>query len=157
VKPAVEDCKSCRAEAAYVAYLVRRAEWRRERSLPVDLDEIEERRVVAQTCMHEPPAPPVDPIQPARAAAVAEPSEPVMPRRLWDVPVLPGALCREVDTGELWFPEKGGSNATAKQVCQACPVREACLQWAVDHDERYGVWGGLSERERRQLRREVAA
>lgn len=75
-----------------------------------------------------------------------------MDLELLDVPALPGALCREVDTGELFFPEKGGTTAPAKQVCRMCPVREECLQYALDHDERYGIWGGKSERERRRMR-----
>ena len=39
--------------------------------------------------------------------------------------------------------------AHAISVCQQCPVREECLQYAIDHDERYGIWGGLTDRERR--------
>lgn len=68
-----------------------------------------------------------------------------------DMPVLPGALCRQVDLGDLFFPEKGGSTADAKRICQPCPERTACLEYALDHDERFGVWGGTSERERRRL------
>lgn len=68
-----------------------------------------------------------------------------------DLPDLPAALCRQVDTGDLFFPDKGGSTRPAKTVCRSCPVRTACLQWAVEHNERFGVWGGLSERERRLL------
>lgn len=61
-------------------------------------------------------------------------------------------LCAQVDP-ELFFPEKGGSTRTSKGVCAACPVRVECLTWALEHDERHGVWGGLSERERRRLRK----
>ena len=60
------------------------------------------------------------------------------------------ALCIEVDP-EIFFPEKGESVIPAKRVCAACEVRAECLQYALDHGERYGVWGGLSERERRAL------
>ncbi len=70
-----------------------------------------------------------------------------------------GALCAQVDP-ELFFPEKGGSTRDAKQLCRACDVREACLEYALEHEQRYGVWGGLSERERRRMvrqRQEVAA
>ena len=74
-----------------------------------------------------------------------------------DVPDLDGALCREVDMGELFFPEKGGTTTPAKQICRLCPVREACLEYALEQDERFGVWGGLSERERRRLRRDASA
>lgn len=61
-------------------------------------------------------------------------------------------LCAQVDM-DLHFPEKGGSTADAKRICRACPVRAECLQYALEHDERYGVWGGVSERERRKLAR----
>lgn len=67
------------------------------------------------------------------------------------------ALCAEVDP-ELFFPEKGVSAATARKICFACPVRTECLDWAISNGETSGVWGGLSERERRGLMpMEVAA
>ncbi len=62
------------------------------------------------------------------------------------------ALCREVDA-ELFFPERGGSVREAKRVCASCPVRAECLDWAITHDQRYGVWGGLTPNERMQLHR----
>jgi WhiB family transcriptional regulator, redox-sensing transcriptional regulator len=62
------------------------------------------------------------------------------------------ALCAQTDP-EAFFPEKGGSTREAKRVCCACDVRAECLQYAFDHDERFGIWGGLSERERRRLHR----
>ena len=62
------------------------------------------------------------------------------------------ALCAEVDP-ELFFPDKGESSRPAKRVCTGCEVRAECLQDALDHGERFGVWGGLSERERRELAR----
>lgn len=70
----------------------------------------------------------------------------------FQIPDLEGALCTEVDTGDLFFPNQGGSTTAAKQICAACPVRLACLQWALDNYEQYGIWGGLTERERRRLR-----
>lgn len=63
------------------------------------------------------------------------------------------ALCAQTDP-EAFFPEKGGSTREAKRVCAACLVRQECLDYAMDNDERFGIWGGLSERERRRLRRE---
>jgi WhiB family redox-sensing transcriptional regulator len=63
------------------------------------------------------------------------------------------ALCAEVDP-EIFFPEKGGSTLQPKRVCRACPVRAECLDWALEHGERFGIWGGLSERERRPLERQ---
>ena len=62
------------------------------------------------------------------------------------------ALCAETDP-EAFFPEKGGSTREAKRVCRSCAVRAECLEFALDGDERFGIWGGLSERERRRLRR----
>ena len=65
------------------------------------------------------------------------------------------ALCAQTDP-EAFFPEKGGSTREAKRVCLSCDVRQECLEYALAHDERFGIWGGLSERERRRLRRQRA-
>jgi WhiB family redox-sensing transcriptional regulator len=62
------------------------------------------------------------------------------------------ASCGEVG-GDEWFPEKGGSSRQAKKVCRGCEVRAECLQYALEHDERWGIWGGTSERQRRTMRR----
>ena len=62
------------------------------------------------------------------------------------------ALCAQTDP-EAFFPEKGGSTREAKKVCTSCEVRAECLDYALAHDERFGIWGGLSERERRKLKR----
>ena len=62
------------------------------------------------------------------------------------------ALCAQTDP-EAFFPEMGGSTREAKRVCQSCTVRTECLEYALAHDERFGIWGGLSERERRKLKR----
>jgi len=63
------------------------------------------------------------------------------------------ALCAQTDP-EAFFPEKGGSTRDAKRVCSECPVSTACLDYALAKDERFGIWGGMSERERRRLRRQ---
>ncbi|MCU1616680.1 MAG: Transcription factor WhiB [Frankiales bacterium] len=63
------------------------------------------------------------------------------------------ALCAQTDP-EAFFPEKGGSTRDAKRVCTGCPVRAECLRFALVNDERFGIWGGLSERERRRVRLE---
>lgn len=72
-------------------------------------------------------------------------------------PILPAppewterAVCAQTDPEEF-FPEKGGSTRQAKAVCRGCEVRTQCLAYAVARGERFGVWGGLSERERRAL------
>lgn len=62
------------------------------------------------------------------------------------------ALCAQTDP-EAFFPEKGGSTRDAKKVCGECTVKSECLEYALAHDERFGIWGGLSERERRKLRK----
>ena len=62
------------------------------------------------------------------------------------------ALCAQTDP-EAFFPEKGGSTREAKKVCRVCEVRTECLEYALEHDERFGIWGGLSERERRRLKK----
>ena len=64
------------------------------------------------------------------------------------------ALCAQTDP-EAFFPEKGGSTREAKKVCTQCDVRAECLEYALANDERFGIWGGLSERERRKLKRRV--
>jgi WhiB family redox-sensing transcriptional regulator len=62
------------------------------------------------------------------------------------------ALCRTADP-EAFFPEKGGSTRAAKAICLACGVRADCLDYALSRDERFGIWGGMSERERRRLKK----
>ena len=64
------------------------------------------------------------------------------------------ALCAQTDP-EAFFPEKGGSTREAKKVCRSCEVRAECLEYALEHDERFGIWGGMSERERRRLKRQA--
>lgn len=61
------------------------------------------------------------------------------------------ALCAQTDP-EAFFPEVGGSTREARRVCRQCPVRAECLQYALENDERFGVWGGLSERERNRMK-----
>lgn len=62
------------------------------------------------------------------------------------------ALCAEVDP-ELWFPRKGEPSAPAKLLCGRCDVRAECLEYALEMNEQFGVWGGLSTKERMTLRR----
>ncbi len=64
------------------------------------------------------------------------------------------ALCAQTDP-EAFFPEKGGSTREAKRICTGCEVRDECLEYALANDERFGIWGGLSERERRRLKRGI--
>ncbi len=62
------------------------------------------------------------------------------------------ANCLGVDP-DLFFPERGMSTREAKEVCRGCVVREDCLEYALANGEKFGIWGGLSERERRRIRR----
>ncbi|WP_390623379.1 WhiB family transcriptional regulator [Subtercola endophyticus] len=64
------------------------------------------------------------------------------------------SLCAQTDP-EAFFPEKGGSTRDAKRICQSCEVKSQCLEYALQNDERFGIWGGLSERERRKLRKQA--
>ncbi len=65
------------------------------------------------------------------------------------------ANCLGVDP-DLFFPERGASTREAKEVCRGCVVREDCLEYALANGEKFGIWGGLSERERRRIRRQRA-
>jgi WhiB family transcriptional regulator, redox-sensing transcriptional regulator len=68
------------------------------------------------------------------------------------------ALCR-ADDGGVFFPpahfehkpEREAREARARAICAGCPVRRPCLEWALGTQEPYGVWGGCSETERKQL------
>ena len=64
------------------------------------------------------------------------------------------ALCAQTDP-EAFFPEKGGPTREAKKICTGCEVKAECLEYALANDERFGIWGGLSERERRRIKREA--
>ena len=61
--------------------------------------------------------------------------------------------CAPRPTPRRSSPEKGGSTREAKKICTGCEVKAQCLEYALANDERFGIWGGLSERERRRLRR----
>lgn len=53
----------------------------------------------------------------------------------------------------LFFPERGRIPKEARDVCAGCDVKSKCLDYSLDNGEYFGVWGGVSERERRSLRR----
>ena len=63
--------------------------------------------------------------------------------------------CLGIDP-DLFFPERGVSTAPAKAVCKTCAVKDECIEYALENGEKFGIWGGRSERERRRLRRERA-
>lgn len=92
---------------------------------------------------------PVDPIDAHAFSALADMLDLRAERYAWRA----YGACRqhpEVD----FFPERGQPTAPAKAICAACPVRDECLSVALANGERHDIWGGLSERERRRLRRE---
>ena len=100
---------------------------------------------------------------PTPIGVAGRPQLSLVPERLDRVDVAPAitddqwqerALCAQTDP-EAFFPEKGGSTREAKRICLGCEVRDACLEYALAHDERFGIWGGLSERERRRLKRGI--
>lgn len=67
-------------------------------------------------------------------------------------PWIGDAVCAQTDP-EVFFPEKGASSGPARQVCKGCKVRKDCLEYALKTGQRFGVWGGMSERNRRKMRR----
>lgn len=62
------------------------------------------------------------------------------------------AACRGLDPAK-WYPHTGERNDVAKAICAGCPVRAECLEFAIAAREDFGIWGGMSERERRKLAR----
>ena len=98
---------------------------------------------------------------PAPHAPSGRPQLSLVPDRIDAVPATDeddqwqeNALCAQTDP-EAFFPEKGGSTREAKRICLGCEVRDKCLEYALANDERFGIWGGLSERERRRLKRGI--
>jgi WhiB family redox-sensing transcriptional regulator len=63
------------------------------------------------------------------------------------------AACRGVDA-DVFFPVSDDDAGKAKAICAQCSVREACLEYALAHRERDGIWGGATERERRRILRQ---
>jgi WhiB family redox-sensing transcriptional regulator len=64
------------------------------------------------------------------------------------------AACTSADP-DAWWPAKGGNIDKAKRICRGCPVRAPCLKYALDTNQKDGIWGGLSVNERRKLKREA--
>lgn len=54
---------------------------------------------------------------------------------------------------DLFFPERGRVVKEAREICSECHVKSECLEYALTHGEKWGVWGGTSERDRRVIRR----
>lgn len=64
------------------------------------------------------------------------------------------ALCSQVDP-ELFFPDKGGNPRPAIEICRRCPVQVECLEYALRNHMGYGIWGGLTSHQRRDIKRPV--
>lgn len=71
-----------------------------------------------------------------------------------DFPDLQGARCTETDP-EMFFSTSPRKWTSAKELCAGCPVRDKCLQWAVEHQVVDGIWGGLTARDRKPLLRQA--
>jgi hypothetical protein len=65
------------------------------------------------------------------------------------------ATCSQIDP-ERWFPD-AGDNPDAKAVCANCPARIPCLKYALDNNERFGIWGGTSASDRERMRQKGTA
>ena len=63
------------------------------------------------------------------------------------------AACRGEDP-DLFFPHRGEDTSVPAAICARCPVTVECLDYAIDAHEKFGMWGGASERERRRIRRD---
>jgi WhiB family redox-sensing transcriptional regulator len=63
------------------------------------------------------------------------------------------AACRGIDPN-IFYPASDEEAEEAKSICASCPVRQACLEYALANRERDGVWGGATERERRRIVRQ---
>jgi WhiB family redox-sensing transcriptional regulator len=75
----------------------------------------------------------------------------LFPGRIWQLK----ANCLGFDP-ELFFPARGDSTREAREICRNCVVREDCLEYALANGEKFGIWGGLDERERRHAQRRRA-
>ena len=74
--------------------------------------------------------------------------EGIIPRDLVPAPWTVDAACAGADPS-VFFPEHGRAATQAKQICAGCPVRADCLDFALASHERFGIYGGLTEKERR--------
>lgn len=68
------------------------------------------------------------------------------------IPDFSNPACRDIPNPHIFFSDKYADQQAAKWVCGACDVMEECAEWAMRH-EYWGVWGGLTDFERKQIRR----
>lgn len=86
------------------------------------------------------------------ARTFIDPAPVFTPRPAWHQ----HAACRGMDP-DLFFPTRGEDVQQAQAVCRTCPVAEECLGFALQRGEKFGVWGGKSERARRRMRTRLFA
>jgi len=67
-----------------------------------------------------------------------------------------GAICATIG-GDWWYPEKGENTRIAREICAMCPVKQECLDHAMKHGERQGIWGGVTAKGREQMRTAINA
>jgi WhiB family transcriptional regulator, redox-sensing transcriptional regulator len=116
-----------------------------------------------QAGVHPQPSPwrPHDGGQPQWVSPWRDPDERVFLAAFWSWRL--HAACRGVDTGLFYSPEGEQGRArtareqAAKAICATCPVKAPCAAYALQHQERYGVWGGLTESERADRWSQAAA
>jgi len=77
-------------------------------------------------------------------------------RDLIPVPWMARAACADADP-DLFFGEAGHPGDEAKAICHGCPVRQSCLDYAIEHSERFGIWGGLTFKQRLRFKRDRVA
>lgn len=65
---------------------------------------------------------------------------------------LDGGLCAQVDP-ELFFPDSLSTINKAKRICGQCHLKDPCLKFALEHDEHFGIWGGVTAAEREKMAR----
>jgi WhiB family redox-sensing transcriptional regulator len=65
------------------------------------------------------------------------------------------SACRGLDSS-MFFPGHDGDSEPALLVCSGCAVRDECLDFALETRQRYGIWGGTTERQRRRMMRQTA-
>ena len=78
-------------------------------------------------------------------------SAPITEERPWVV----FSACRDKDS-DLFFPETKVQERSALAICSICPVQSECLDYAFEAEIRFGVWGGMTEKRRRRLARQIA-
>ena len=99
--------------------------------------------------------------QPSRKDRVRKPKAAKLPKRNGTLPVATWSVereewqaagrCRQKTT--MFFPTTGGNANLPKLICQACPVQFQCLEYAIRTEQRFGIWGGKSEKERQDILR----